>query len=135
MTVSVADPAQGRIAIYVHKLLGDKPGPVFQAYSEPMTTSTAVGDLPTAENFSLQQNYPNPFNPSTTLTYDVPKNSNVTITLYNSFGVELGRLVEGMHSAGTHSVTLDASDMASGTYFVTMRAGDFVQTRTITLMK
>ena len=135
MTVPVVDASQGKIVIYVHQLFNGQVGPVYQAHSEKMTTSTAIGGVPTAEAFSLHQNYPNPFNPSTTIVYDVPKAGNVNLTLFDSFGREIGSLAEGMHEAGSHQVVLDGGNLASGTYFVTMRAGSFVQTRTITLMK
>jgi len=77
-----------------------------------------VSDLPT--EFALQQNYPNPFNPSTTISFSVPMTSSVTLQVYNVEGREVMRLAEGEYQAGNHSVTFDASDMASGVYIYRM---------------
>ena len=80
-------------------------------------------ELPT--EFALRQNYPNPFNPTTTIKYDVPAESAVRIVLFDVLGREVRRLVDRAQKAGRYEVVFDASQIASGTYFYRMQAGDF----------
>jgi hypothetical protein len=69
------------------------------------------------DEFSLAQNYPNPFNPSTTITFNLNKDNNVTIYLYNVLGQKIKTLVSGNFTAGKHSVDFNAENLSSGTYF------------------
>ena len=87
------------------------------------------------ESFRLSQNYPNPFNPETVIGYALPIRSDVKLTIYNLRGEEVAFLVDGTVSAGTHRLSWDASNMASGVYLYRLRAGDFVQTRKMLLLK
>lgn len=68
-------------------------------------------------NFKLLQNYPNPFNPSTTFSYELPANSYVTLKIYDILGRQVATLVNGKQTAGSHTVTWNASAYASGVYF------------------
>lgn len=79
-----------------------------------------IKELP--QEFRLQQNYPNPFNPSTTLVYDVPSRSRITLKVYNALGQEVATLVDEERMAGTYSVVWDAQGVASGTYWTRMTA-------------
>ena len=79
--------------------------------------------------FLLEQNYPNPFNPVTTITYRLPKTCTVKIAVLNVYGQTIAELLNGMKPAGYHSFSWNPSDYSSGTYFIKMVAGDFVQTR------
>lgn len=85
--------------------------------------------------FSLSQNYPNPFNPSTTINYDVPKNADVKLILYNVSGKSVMTLVDNNQSPGYYSVKLNANDLASGIYFYTLTAEDFTETKSLMLLK
>jgi hypothetical protein len=87
------------------------------------------------KNFVLKQNYPNPFNPGTTIEYSLPKNSYVTLKIYNVLGKEAATLVDKFETPGNHSVRYDAANLASGIYFYTLKAGDFSQTKKMTLVK
>jgi hypothetical protein len=79
------------------------------------------GTLPTA--YALRQNYPNPFNPTTTIRYDLPEASTVSLRVVDILGREVAALVVAEEqTAGTHSVMLDASNLASGIYFYQLRA-------------
>ncbi len=105
------------------------------AGSDPSTT-TAVrenGVLPA--RFGLGQNYPNPFNPSTTISYQLPTNSFVTLKVYDVLGKEIVTLVNGQLAAGSYQITINASHLSSGIYFYQLRAGNDVQTCKMVLMK
>jgi hypothetical protein len=75
-------------------------------------------------NFKLQQNYPNPFNSITTIEFDLPITSNVTLKIYNILGEEVTTLVSDRLTAGYSSYEWDASALASGLYFSRIEVGD-----------
>ena len=86
--------------------------------------------------FSLAQNYPNPFNPSTTINFSLAKESNVNLKVFDLLGQEIISLVNNeFMNAGSYSYKFDASTLASGTYIYRLEAGDFVQTKKMTLTK
>jgi hypothetical protein len=85
--------------------------------------------------FKLEQNYPNPFNPTTMISFSLPQNSNVVLKIYNILGNEITELVRGEYPAGIYSVNFDASGLASGIYFYTIRTNDFAESRKMLLMK
>ncbi len=72
--------------------------------------------------YSLDQNYPNPFNPETTIKYNLPFDSNVKITLYNSLGEQINELVKGINPAGAYEINFNADDYSSGVYFYSIEA-------------
>jgi hypothetical protein len=92
-----------------------------------------VNDIPT--EYALFQNYPNPFNPTTNIKFDLPKESNVTLKVYNILGAEVATLVNNVMSAGHQEVKFDASKYASGMYIYRLEAGSFVQVKKMLLMK
>ncbi|MBN1294497.1 MAG: T9SS type A sorting domain-containing protein [Candidatus Latescibacteria bacterium] len=85
--------------------------------------------------FSVAQNYPNPFNPVTTISYTLPKNMNVKLTIYNITGQKVTELQSGLFEAGVHNVVWDASDMPSGTYFYTINTNEYSQSNKMLLLK
>ncbi|MCW9097270.1 MAG: T9SS type A sorting domain-containing protein [Ignavibacteriaceae bacterium] len=85
--------------------------------------------------FSLSQNYPNPFNPSTKIKYSIPQSSNVVIKVFNVVGDEVSTLVNGQKQAGTYELTFNAENLPSGVYFYQLKAGDFIQTKRMILIK
>jgi hypothetical protein len=85
--------------------------------------------------FSLHQNYPNPFNPTTSIRFDLKTNTHVTLIIYNALGQEITKLVDIEMTAGFKGVVWDASNMTSGTYFYTIKAGDFSETKKMILLK
>ena len=87
------------------------------------------------EKYNLNQNYPNPFNPTTTISYSIPENEYVTLSIYDALGKEVAVLDNGFRTAGNYSHTFDASNLSSGMYFYTIRSGNFVQTKKMLLMK
>ena len=87
------------------------------------------------DNFILYQNYPNPFNPTTKIKYFVPQGSNVRINLYNILGSQINSLYDGFATAGDYELTLDASKLSSGVYFVRFSSGEYQKAIKITLLK
>ncbi|MCI0449605.1 MAG: FG-GAP-like repeat-containing protein [Chlorobi bacterium] len=85
--------------------------------------------------YSLYQNYPNPFNPSTTINYDLVKNSHVKLKVYDISGSEISVLVDELQSYGTYSVKYNASNLASGVYFYKLQTEGFTDTKKMILVK
>ncbi len=92
-----------------------------------------ISEIP--DDYMLHANYPNPFNPVTTMKYDLPFDSEVTLTVYDMLGREVVTLVNEMKSAGRYSVTFNAAGLPSGMYFYKIKAHDFVQVRKMILLK
>ncbi len=84
---------------------------------------------------SLAQNYPNPFNPSTTIKYSIPKNSLVTLKVYDVLGRKVKTLVNEYKAAGDYDADFDASHLASGIYFYRITAGKYTAVRKMQLLK
>ncbi len=84
---------------------------------------------------ALSQNYPNPFNPSTTIRFSIPKSAEVNLRIFNLLGEEVATLVSGHRDAGTHTVQWDATGQPSGVFFCRLRAGEFVETRKLVLLR
>ena len=87
------------------------------------------------KSFTLHQNYPNPFNPITTLRYDLPQESDVTLTIYDITGRMVQTLVNELQQSGMKKVIWNASDVSSGVYIYRIQAGNFTQTRKMILLK
>jgi len=87
------------------------------------------------ESFKLFQNYPNPFNPVTRISFEIPDQSFVSLKVYNRLGEEVDELVRKDCCAGVHSVKFDASHLATGLYFYTIRSGERVITRKLIVAK
>ncbi len=86
--------------------------------------------------FSLKQNFPNPFNPSTRISFTLPQRANVKLFVTDILGREVVRLINNeTKEAGNYEVNFDASELASGIYYYTLSAGDFVQTKKMLLQK
>jgi hypothetical protein len=90
-------------------------------------------NLPTGYN--LAQNYPNPFNPSTQISYSIPNSEFVSLKIYDVLGREVTTLVNGVQSASNYSVNFDAGKLSSGIYFYTLKAGNFVETKKMLLLR
>ncbi len=93
------------------------------------------------QGFVLYQNYPNPFNPTTTIKYMIPQINNVetlhatSLRIYNLLGEKVATLVNEKQSPGEYSVQFDASNLPSGVYFYTLRAGNYTATKKMILLK
>ena len=99
---------------------GDRPG-------------SSMSEIPTV--FDLKQNFPNPFNPSTNIQYDLPKDVFVSIKVYDMAGREMAVLVNNFRNAGRYLVAFNGSQLASGIYFYTIKAGNFESTKRMVLIK
>jgi hypothetical protein len=131
MTSSVATLSVWTSTLYA----GLSGGAVWRRPIAEMITSveTSSGGIPTV--FELSQNYPNPFNPSTTIKFELPKSSDVRLSVFDMLGREVSALVKERRDAGVHEVKFDGSNLASGVYFYRIQAGDFVQTRKLLLVR
>ena len=81
------------------------------------------------------QNFPNPFNPVTKIAYSVPRPVHVRITLYDSMGREVLILVNSKKDTGFYETILNAENLSSGIYFYTMKAGNFIKSHKLLLLK
>jgi len=90
-------------------------------------------EVPTV--YSLSQNYPNPFNPVTNVHFTIPKDGNVSFKVYNMLGEEMANYMNGFLKAGVYNVEIEAQNWASGTYFYTLKAGNFYETKKMILVK
>lgn len=88
-----------------------------------------------ANTFELNQNYPNPFNPSTSISYVIPESADVKLEVFNSLGQRVATLVNGVQNAGSHTVSFDASNLASGIYLYKLTSGNQVKTNKMLLIK
>ena len=86
-------------------------------------------------DYYLSDAYPNPFNPTTTITYQIPKEGFVTLTIFDILGNEVRTIVNGQKEAGKYSVQFDASFLASGTYVYQLRVNDYTSTKKMLLLK
>ncbi|MDB3868589.1 T9SS type A sorting domain-containing protein, partial [Candidatus Marinimicrobia bacterium] len=87
------------------------------------------------ESYSLAAAYPNPFNPTTTISFAIPADTDVSIAVYNLQGRQIASLASGSYDAGYHSVVWNADSHSSGVYFVKMVAGSYVNTQKLMLVK
>jgi len=86
-------------------------------------------------DYELSQNYPNPFNPSTTIKYQLPEMNFVTIKVYDVLGNEVATLVNEEKPVGEYEVEFDGTGLPSGIYFYQLRAGNYVETKKMVLLK
>ncbi len=98
-------------------------------------TRTDHGDAQSPDCYALEQNYPNPFNQETVFRFSLRKSGPVTLTLYDRVGREIKTLLQGFYTPGSHEFRWHADHLASGTYFVRLRANDYSITRKILLLK
>ncbi len=100
-------------------------------------TPVSVDDdiLANPTEFQLYQNYPNPFNPSTNIKFSVPDVAFVNVKVFNSIGEQIAELVNENLEKGTYETSFNAVNLPSGVYFYTLRAGNFVESKKMVLMK
>jgi hypothetical protein len=116
-----------------------------QELSQPIIVNTSTSSVGPGEglprSYELMQNYPNPFNPSTTISYALPCDSQVTLTIFNTLGQRVAEPVSGVRKAGYHSLQWQPT-VASGVYFYRLQAtgtggrtNAFSETRSLLLLR
>jgi hypothetical protein len=85
--------------------------------------------------FCLHANYPNPFNAQTIISYDLPREADVMIEIYDLLGRKVATLAEGMQGAGSHQAIWDGSSVSSGIYFYRLKVGEYTDIKKMTLLK
>ncbi len=111
---------------------------IFEEASDVVTVVEEVNLLPT--EYYLSQNYPNPFNPSTQIRFALPQSSAVELKIYDVLGREVSTLLNGEYNAGTYTVEWNGrnnygAQVASGMYIYRIKAGNFVQTKKMMMLK
>ncbi|MGA9291863.1 MAG: T9SS type A sorting domain-containing protein [Ignavibacteriaceae bacterium] len=145
-TVDPSKPAQFVVQIYYPNNVTWKGSVLFDSLA--FTGIKRNGQLPPAplvgvenndnavvKEFRLYNNYPNPFNPTTNIKYDLPKETFVTIRVYDILGREVATLVNEKQSSGRYIIKFDASDFASGMYICRIKAGSFIKSHKMMLLK
>ncbi|MBS4036327.1 MAG: T9SS type A sorting domain-containing protein [Ignavibacterium sp.] len=105
------------------------------SYNGPFTITSIEQSAGSTDEYYLAQNYPNPFNPRTVISWQSPVSGWQTLKVYDLMGREVATLVDEFKSAGNYEVNFDASKLSSGTYFYTLQAGNFSQTKKLILIK
>jgi hypothetical protein len=123
-----------------HDSPGSLPGPGNLPKAAVDEDEEATSNEQPVTSYQLEQNYPNPFNPSTVISFQLPVNSEVTLSLFNTNGQLVKKLVAGEMNAGRHSLVWDATNergerVASGVYLYVIKAGEFTAQRKLVLMK
>lgn len=110
---------------------------VLRFYENPEIYTNVEGEQKFPNIFSLEQNYPNPFNPSTKISWQSPIGSWQTLKVYDVLGNEVATLVNGYKPAGIYNVefTIDNLQLSSGVYFYQFKAGNYLETKKMILIK
>ena len=103
-----------------------------------ITNATNIGrssERPTPGSPILNQNYPNPFNPSTSISFNIPTSTYVTLKIYDLQGKEVTDILSGKLQAGSYTAVWDSNGCSSGAYFCCLHAGEYISTKKLVLMK
>ncbi len=106
-----------------------------QIFNNENTSSTQKVQNKIPDEFLLSNNYPNPFNPTTTIHYEIPAYSLVSIKVYDDLGKEVKTLVNQYQSKGSYDISFNAGSLASGVYFYQLKSGNFIITKKMMLLK
>ena len=104
-------------------------------FGDGMTNIYDGFNLSVLNQYSLSQNYPNPFNPNTFINFSIPKEEFVELFVYDVTGRKIQELINGIRSAGSHSVLFNASDIASGVYFYQLKTESFNKINKLILLR
>lgn len=102
-------------------------------YNKGVSIDEPIDDLPA--KLLLAQNYPNPFNPVTSIAFTIPESDYISLRVYNSVGVLVATLYEGIISSGSHQINFDGSHLASGIYLYVLRSTTGFEARKALLVK
>lgn len=101
----------------------------------PVNDAVNFEPTPAPAAYELTQNYPNPFNPTTAISFSLPAQSMVNLTVYDILGNQVAELVNEVKSAGVHTVNFDGAALSTGIYFYKLNNGSEILTRKMTLVK
>ncbi len=104
-------------------------------FSSTLTSINETSSGQVLNSYSLLQNYPNPFNPSTKIEFSLPAKQAVSLKIFNLLGQEIATLVNREMNEGNYNINFDASGLSSGIYLYQLKAGNYVQTKKMTLLK
>lgn len=127
---------KGRLGKYLIKSTSDyneKIDEILRKYFGGNSKETLQEILPT--EYTLYQNYPNPFNPITTIKYDLPDASDVSLIIYDILGRKVKELVNTKQQTGRYEIQFDASNLASGIYIYQLIADKFISSKKMILLK
>jgi hypothetical protein len=136
LTADGGGTAGGEKTVYVQ--YRDAAGNVSVTSSDKIayvTTSVELWNAGVPAHFSLYQNFPNPFNPTTVIRFGLPVTSEVSLIVANMLGQEVAVLASGQMGPGSYGVQFDAGNLTSGIYLYRLRAGNFVETRRLVLLR
>lgn len=119
----------------VHARTFGNGGQLYNVFIDTNDVPLGIGNNNIPVSFSLHQNFPNPFNPTTQIGYDIPKDGEVKMIIYDALGREVKTLVNKFHKQGKYSVLFNAEDLTSGIYFYQISAGEFTDTKKLVLLK
>ena len=106
------------------------------AFTPGAVTTVEENSNSFVNTFSLSQNYPNPFNPGTTISWQLPVSSKVTLKVFDILGNEIETIVDGYYDAGSHSTLyIINSTLSSGVYFYQLKSGKYVKTKKMVFIK
>ena len=111
----------------------DKLKLIYPSENNPMTINNNGNYIP--KQILLHQNYPNPFNPITSITFEIPEDSDVQLSIYNLAGRKVHTLVHEMKDAGKHTIQLNGNNLSSGIYFYVLKTPHKDIVRKLALIK
>ena len=103
--------------------------------SNSVITSNQILSAEIPEQFSLSQNFPNPFNPSTKITYSLKSSVPVKLSIYDMLGRNIITLVNDVQGPGTYQVEFNGANFSSGVYLYRLEAGEFIETKSMLMVK
>jgi hypothetical protein len=122
--------------IYSDRLfIGTNIGVFYRPLSEMIFTAVHNEASHISSSFTLEQNYPNPFNPSTSISFDLPSKSFVSLKVFDLIGKEVATIVSEEMPAGSYTKQWNAANMPSGVYFYRLQAGTFIETKKLVLLR
>jgi hypothetical protein len=114
--------------------IGNSSG-VFFGEADSLVVSVDENIKPVLKSFSLSQNFPNPFNPLTNIGFTISDFGFVSLKVYDILGNEIAILVNEEKQPGTYEVEFHATDLTSGIYFYQLKAGHYLETRKMVMLK
>lgn len=100
-----------------------------------LEATSVHGNEVTVRKFRLSQNHPNPFNPATTIHYEIPKRSQVVLSIFDVLGNKIAELVNAVKEAGQYEIKWEPVTVKTGVYFYRLHAGDWVETKKLVLIR